>query len=310
MLKQYLNFNIQKKFKKSIILIGNFDGLHSGHQKLFRIAKSYAKKFKLKVGVLTFEPLPVMFFNKKIKNFRITNNYQKKILFKKEGVNFIIVKKFDKKFSKISSLDFIKNIIAKKLNPKFIFVSDNFRYGFNRTGNVKQLKNYEKIYKYKIINPSPFKNNKKIVSSTLIRKYLQDGKLKIVNKLLKRRWSINGVVRRGKQIGKKMGFPTCNLYMSDYILPKLGVYSVITKIGNSNKNIKGIANIGQRPTFGGKEVFLEVFLFNFNGNLYNKTLNVQFCSFIRNEKKFISPKHLVQQIKKDLIKAKFDLKKL
>ena len=309
-MKIFNNPNISKKYKSSAIAIGNFDGVHKGHQKVFRETKNFAKKNKIKFGILTFSPLPVMFFNKKIKNFRIANNYQKKILFEKAGVNFLIIKKFDKKFSKISSLNFIKNIIAKKLNPKFIFVSNNFRYGFNRLGDVKQLEENEKTHSYKIINPLPLKKNKKIVSSTLIRQYLKNGKLKIANKLLKRKWSVNGVVKKGKQIGKKMGFPTCNLYMSDYILPKLGVYSVITKIDNGNKNIKGIANIGQRPTFGGKEVFLEVYLFNFNGNLYNKTLNVQFCSFIRKEKKFVSSKHLIQQIKKDLIKAKFDLKKL
>ena len=310
MLKVYTSFNIPTKFKKSIILIGNFDGLHIGHQKLFKIARAYAKKFKLKVGVLTFDPVPVMFFNKKITNFKIKNKSKKISLFEKAGVDFVIVKKFDKKFSKISSSSFIKNIIAKEIRPRFIFVSNNFRYGFNRIGDVKQLQFNEDNYSYKIIKPTPFKKNKKIVSSTLIRNYLKNGKLNTANQLLTRKWNVIGVVKKGKQIGKKMGFPTCNLDMKNYILPKLGVYSVMTKINNKNKNIKGIANIGQRPTFGGKKVFLEVYLFKFNGNLYNKSLNVSFCSFIRKEKKFKSPKHLVRQIKKDLIKARIDLKKI
>ena len=309
MVKEYKNFNISRTDKKNIILIGNFDGLHVGHQKLFKLAKIYSKKFKLKIGVLTFDPLPVMFFNKKLSNYRIINNYQKKLLFYKAGVDFLITKKFDKKFSKISSLQFIEKIIVKKISPKFIFVSDNFKFGFKRIGNVKQLKLKENIFGYRIIKPLPLKKRRKIVSSTLVRKYLQIGKLKEANKLLRRNWTINGVVEKGRQVGKGLGFPTCNIDLKDYIIPKLGVYSVKTELVNQKKIYKGIANIGYRPTFGGKKILLEVNLFNFNGNLYNKSLNVSFYSFIRGEKKFKNHKILIQQIKKDLKQAKFDLNK-
>ena len=309
MLKIYRNFNLQKKHKRSILLIGNFDGLHLGHQKLFKLAKIYSKKFKIKMGVLTFDPLPVMFFNKKLFNYKIINNYQKKILFNKIGVSFVIIKKFDKKFSNISSTNFIKNFIAKKINPKIIFVSNNFRYGFNRTGNVKQLISRENIFNYKVINPSPLKKEKKIISSTLIRKLLQTGKLKSVNKLLGREWEINGIVKKGRQFGKKLGFPTCNIDIKNYVLAKPGVYSVRVKFKKDEKILKGIANLGYRPTFAGKKILLEVNLFNFSGNLYNKSLNVKFCSFIRAEKKFNSQQSLINQIKKDLKQAKIDLKK-
>ena len=143
-INQYKNFNIQAKHKGSIILIGNFDGLHLGHQKLFTLAKSYKKRFALKIGVLTFEPMPKMFFNKNIKNFRISNQKQKINLLNKLDVDFVITKKFNKIFSKIKSYDFIKNILKKKLDAKFLFVSNNFRFGNNREGNVKQLIKYEK----------------------------------------------------------------------------------------------------------------------------------------------------------------------
>ena len=309
MLKIYRNFNLQKKHKRSILLIGNFDGLHLGHQKLFKLAKTYSRKFKIKMGVLTFDPLPVMFFNKKLFNYKIINNYQKKFLFNRIGVNFVIIKKFDKKFSNISSINFIKNIIAKKINPRIIFVSNNFRYGFNRTGNVKQLISRENIFNYKVINPSPLKKEKKIISSTLIRKLLQTGKLKSVNKLLGREWEINGIVKKGRQFGKKLGFPTCNIDIKNYVLAKPGVYSVRVKFKKGEKILKGIANLGYRPTFAGKKIILEVNLFNFSGNLYNKSLNVKFCSFIRAEKKFNSQQSLINQIKKDLKQAKIDLKK-
>ena len=309
MLKIYKNFNLSKIHKKSILLIGNFDGLHLGHQKLFKLAKKYSKKHKVKFGVLTFDPLPVMFFNKKLTNYRITSNLQKNLLFEKAGVDFVIVSRFNKSFSKISADNFIKKIIVKKINPNFIFVSNNFKYGFRRLGNVAKLISKENIYNYKIIKPSPLKKGKKIISSTLIRKLLQRGELKNANKLLGRNWSIIGVVQKGRRIGKKLGVPTCNIDIKNYVIAKPGVYSVRVKVNNSNKIFKGIANLGYRPTFGEKKILLEVNLFNFSGNLYNKSLNVSFYNFIRSEKKFNNHQDLIKQIEKDLKQAKFDLKK-
>jgi len=308
-LKIYKNFNLSKIHKKSILLIGNFDGLHLGHQKLFKLAEKYSKKHKVKFGVLTFDPLPVMFFNKKLTNYRITSNLQKNLLFEKAGVDFVIVSRFNKSFSKISADNFIKKIIVKKINPNFIFVSNNFKYGFRRSGNVAKLISKENIYNYKIIKPSPLKKGKKIISSTLIRKLLQRGELKNANKLLGRNWSIIGVVQKGRRIGKKLGVPTCNIDIKNYVIAKPGVYSVRVKVNNSNKVFKGIANLGYRPTFGEKKILLEVNLFNFSGNLYNKSLNVSFYNFIRSEKKFNDHQDLIKQIEKDLKQAKFDLKK-
>jgi len=308
-LKIYKNFNLSKIHKKSILLIGNFDGLHLGHQKLFKLAEKYSKKHKVKFGVLTFDPLPVMFFNKKLTNYRITSNLQKNLLFEKSGVDFVIISRFNKSFSKISADNFIKKIIVKKINPNFIFVSNNFKYGFRRAGNVAKLISKENIYNYKIIKPSPLKKGKKIISSTLIRKLLQRGELKNANKLLGRNWSIIGVVQKGRRIGKKLGVPTCNIDIKNYVIAKPGVYSVRVKVNNSNKIFKGIANLGYRPTFGEKKILLEVNLFNFSGNLYNKSLNVSFYNFIRSEKKFNNHQDLIKQIEKDLKQAKFDLKK-
>ena len=206
-LTYYKNFNIKKNHKKSIILIGNFDGVHLGHQKLFDSAKKYKKKENLKIGVVTFDPIPKMFFNKKLKNYRISNLNQKLNIFKKFKVDFVINKKFDKKFSKIKCNNFISEIIYKKLNPKIIFVSNNFRFGNKREGDVKLLKLLEKKYNYKIINPPTLKKKNKTISSTLIRKLLTDGKLNLANNYLNRNWSIEGVVKKGRNMGKKNWFP-------------------------------------------------------------------------------------------------------
>ena len=303
-IKLYNNFKIKNQHKNSIILIGNFDGLHAGHQKLFNIAKNYKKKYSLKIGVLTFEPMPKMYFNDNLKNFRISSQQQKINYLNKLNVDFVITKKFDKKFSKTKSITFIKEIIGKKINPRFIFVSNNFKFGNKREGNVRELIKYEKQYNYKIVKPQPSLVKKKVISSSLIRKYLQNGKLNDANKLLKRNWSIIGKVQKGKQLGKKIGFPTANIDIKDYILAKPGVYVVkVQKLNNLNY-IRGIANLGYRPTFNGKKVLLEIHLFNFSGNLYNKYLTVEFLKFIRSEKKFKNVDQLKKQIKIDLLIAK------
>jgi riboflavin kinase/FMN adenylyltransferase len=254
-MKLYKNFNILKNHKKSIILIGNFDGVHLGHQKLFKLANKYKKKFDLKIGVLTFEPMPKMFFNKDIKNFRISSINQKNIILKKLGADFIITKKFDKKFSKIKSSFFIKEILSKKLEAKYIFVSNNFKFGNKREGDVNQLIKNEKNYDYKIIKPQPLIFSQKVISSTYIRSLLESGNLKKTNKLLNRNWSIEGTVQKGRQQGKKIGFPTCNIDIKDYVISKPGVYAVKVKRKNSNKYLKAIANLGYRPTFNQKKYY-------------------------------------------------------
>ena len=303
-MKLYNSFNIKKYHKNSIILIGNFDGLHLGHQKLFKLAKKYKKKYSSKIGVLTFEPMPKMFFNSNLKNFRLSNLNQKIGNLRKLNVDFVIVKKFNRKFSRTKSLSFIKEILGKRLNPKFIFVSNNFRFGNKREGNVKQLIKNESLFNYKIVKPKPLLIKKKIVSSSLIRGYLKKGKLREANKLLNRNWSIQGNVQKGKQIGKKIGFPTANIDIKDTILACPGVYAVKAKIHTSEKYFKGIANLGYRPTFNGKKILLEVHLFNFSRNLYYKHLTVKFLKFIRKEIKFKNADHLKKQIRKDLLVAK------
>ena len=303
-LKLYKNFSVSKNHKNSILLIGNFDGLHIGHQKLFNFAKKYKKKYKIKIGVLTFDPMPKMFFDKKLKNFKISNLNQKINSFEKFKIDFVVIKKFDKKFSKINYIKFIDNILFNRLRPKYIFVSNNFRFGNKREGNVNKLKFFEKKYNFKIINPKPLKKKTKIISSTLIRKLISNGKINIVNRYLDRNWSIDGKVIVGRKMGRKIGFPTCNIKLNDYVIAKPGVYAVNILINKNKKLLKGIANLGYRPTFNQKEILLEVHIFNFSKNLYNKHLTIEFIDFIRKEKKFKNINQLKKQINLDIRKAK------
>jgi len=302
-IKHYNTFKILKKHQNSILLIGNFDGLHAGHQKLFKLANKYKKKTKKKIGVLTFNPIPKMFFNKKLKNYRISNLNQKINLMKNFSIDFVIMKKFDNKFSKIKSTNFINKTLYKDLKVKYIFVSNNFRFGNKRQGDVNLLKKFQNKFKYNVINPNPLKKNKVLVSSSLIRKLLQEGNLKKANQFLKRNWSVEGIVKRGRKIGKKIGFPTCNIELNDYVVPMKGVYAVNVYKKNSKKILKGIANLGYRPTFNQKKILLEVNIFNFSGNLYNKKLRVDFLKFIRKEKKFNGIDKLRKQINLDITVA-------
>ena len=298
----YKNLNIKKKHKNAIIAIGNFDGLHLGHKKVLIQAKLKAKKEKLKFGVVTFEPIPTMFFNKDIKHHRINLIKQKIYYLKKIELDFLVIINFNKLFSNISADNFIKRILFDKLKSKYIFVSRNFRFGKKRSGDINTLRKFEEKFSYKTIITIPYQKNKKIISSTLIRKNIADGNVANVQIFLGRPWSIRGEVVKGQKRGRKIGFPTCNIKWDSYALPKLGVYAVNVESENFKK--RGIANIGYRPTFNGKTLLLEVNIFGISTNLYKKILKVSFIKFIRPEKKFKNISTLKSQIKKDIILAR------
>ena len=301
-MKIYNNANLNKTHNNGVIAIGNFDGLHLGHQKVIKEAKQKARKYKLPFGVMTFEPVPVMFFSKKIKDHRINSLKQKKIQLKKLRLDFLIIIKFNKKFSSLTAEEFIKKIIFKKTKCKYLYVSKNFKFGFRRRGNIKTLKKFEKEFNYKNIITNPIKKNNKTISSTFIRKKIRAGKIELVNKLLNRNWCVEGKVIRGKKRGRIIGFPTCNMSLNDYVVPKLGVYAVKVFTDSFNKN--GVANIGYRPTFNGQSLLLETNIFGINKNLYNKVISVSFKKFLRSEKKFKNLKYLKKQIKIDIKEAK------
>ena len=298
----YKNLNIKRKHKNAIIAIGNFDGLHLGHKKVLNQAKLKAEKENLKFGVITFEPIPSMFFNSSIRHHRINLIEQKIYYLKKIKLDFLIIIKFNKSFSNISADNFIEKILVNKLKSKYIFVSQNFRFGKKRGGDINTLKKFEKKYSYKTIVTTPYKKNKKITSSSLIRKSIADGNVVSVQRFLGRPWSVIGKVIKGQQRGRKIGFPTCNIKWNSYALLKLGVYAV--KVDSKNFKKRGIANIGYRPTFNGKTLLLEVNIFGIKTNLYKKILKVSFIKFIRPEKKFKNISALKSQIKRDIILAR------
>ena len=291
-----------KIIKKSIIAIGNFDGVHKGHQDIFRLGKKIAKKKKKKFGVVTFSPLPYEFFNKNEKIIRITQDESKINLLKKNKVDFFYICKFNKKFSLITAERFIKKIIVDKLQASAVLVGKDFRFGNKRKGNISLLKEYGKIYNFQVLDLRLLKEKKIKISSTRIRLAIEKGRFDIVNKLLGREWSILEKVIPGRKVARSLGFRTANIVIKKNISPKKGVYAV--KLEVNKKKYNGVANFGIAPTFSRNKLVLEINLFKKVSSFYGKTVEVFFIQRIRNEKKFRNKILLIKQIKKDIYKAK------
>ena len=291
-----------KIIKKSIIAIGNFDGVHKGHQDIFRLGKKIAKKKKKKFGVVTFSPLPYEFFNKNEKIIRITQDESKINLLKKNKVDFFYICKFNKKFSSITAERFIKKIIVDKLQASAVLVGKDFRFGNKRKGNISLLKEYGKIYNFQVLDLRLLKEKNIKISSTRIRSAIQKGRFDIVNKLLGREWSVLEKVIPGRKVARSLGFRTANIVIKKNISPKKGVYAV--KLEVNKKKYNGVANFGIAPTFSRNKLVLEINLFKKVSSFYGKTVEVFFIQRIRNEKKFRNKILLIKQIKKDIYKAK------
>lgn len=289
-------FNL-KCTKKSILVIGNFDGLHLGHISIVKEAIKLAKNNKQRAGLLTFDPNPKEFFTKNNK-FKIISNLEKEKILSEMKLNYMIVLKFNKSLRNLTAENFIKKILINKINPHQVIIGKEFKFGKNRTGNSTLLKNY---FEVKIANQKKIGDNK--ISSTEIRKLIEKGKVSDIKKLLGRNWSVTSKVIDGDKIGRKLGFRTANMIIENRIQPLRGVYA--TKLHFEGNTFEGISNFGIAPTFGiKKNNVLETHLFSPVKNLYKKNIKVEFIKFLRKEKKFKSKKNLTDQIVKDIKSAK------
>ncbi|MDA0995974.1 MAG: bifunctional riboflavin kinase/FAD synthetase [Proteobacteria bacterium] len=292
------NINI----KKSVIAIGNFDGVHKGHQEIFKLGKKIAKKNKKNFGIVTFSPLPSEFFQKERKNIRITLDDIKIDLLKKNKADFVFICNFNKKFSQVTAEKFIENIIVNKLQASHVLVGKNFRFGHQRKGTITLLKKYGVIFNYKVLDIKLSRQKKLKISSTRIRSAIEKGNVELVSQLLGRYWSIKEKVIAGKKLGRSLGFRTANVEIKNNINPKTGVYAVKALV--NNKKYSGIANFGVAPTFSRNHKVLEINLFQKIPSFYGKKIEVFFIKRIRDEKKFKNRNLLISQIKKDITKAK------
>ena len=285
-----------------VVTIGNFDGVHLGHQALLTEVKKRAHDLKLESAVITFEPNPKDYFSQNKPQTRISSLREKIELFNEIKIDRVHIIKFNQEFSKVTANEFI-SVLIKQLKVKEIVVGEDFCFGRGREGDIKQLSasSMKLNIKNKILMDG------KRISSTLIRNLLANDKLDQANKYIGRPYSISGKVVHGEKRGRKIGFPTANIHMRHNRPPLKGVFAV------KFQNHFGVANLGIRPSIKGeKKLQLEVHLLNFSSDLYGQHVSVIFLKKLRDEKKFKSLDELKEQIKLDVIKAKlfFDKKNL
>ena len=293
--------------QSSVIALGNFDGVHLGHQAVIEKAVQIAQNLKAPAVVLTFEPHPKAFFLNQKSAFRITPSEDKSLLIERMGVDFLFQQKFDKSFAGKTARAFVNDYLVKMLDAKHVVIGYDFVFGQGRQGDAEFLKKHGLINGFDVTRVDEIKGcNGNIISSTKIRQYLSNGECLEAHNLLGRYWEIIAKVERGAQRGRTIGFPTANLPIGEYMHPRRGVYAV--QVGINNKLTtswhQGIANFGVRPTFDDTGVLLEIHLLGFSGDLYGKKLRIAFIEFIRPEQKFDGIESLKSQLSKDCIKAK------
>ena len=276
------------------LAIGNFDGLHLGHQALLAKLTETAKQQQLKSTVMTFEPHPREFFTPEQAPTRLASLREKLERFADAGVDIVYLCRFDKKFAALSSEDFIQKILIQSVNAKTVLVGEDFRFGAGRRGGIEDIANARlQLIGLPQVNLAEAGIQQR-VSSTRVRNALAAGQLQAAKNLLGRAYSISGKVVRGVQLGRKLGFPTANVHMRHERPALTGVYAV------KLDGLEGVANLGVRPTISGvPKLLLEVHLFDFNGDLYGRHVHVEFFQKIRDEMKFDGLPALSAQIAKD-----------
>jgi riboflavin kinase/FMN adenylyltransferase len=284
----------------SVVTIGTFDGVHIGHQKIIKRLVKMARKNDMQAVVLTFFPHPRMVLQKDMSLKLINTIDEKSLLLEKLGVDHLVVKNFTKEFSRLSALEFVRDVLVNKLKTKIIIIGYDHHFGRNRAANIDDLHEFGEVYNFKVKEISAQEIDDVAVSSTKIRNALEEGDLSSVNKFLGYNFMLTGIVVKGKGIGKKLDFPTANLKIEENykLTPKNGVYVVRSEI--DGKSVFGMMNIGTNPTFNsGSKQFIEINFFDFDQSLYGHKLQVDLIDRLRDEKKFGSADELKKQLRSD-----------
>jgi riboflavin kinase / FMN adenylyltransferase len=298
--------NIEKPYKNAVITIGNFDGVHIGHQALFHEVVEKAESLDGTSIVMTFEPHPVRVLKQNGHLPLITLYEQKVELIENSGVDVLICVPFTKEFAAISAKEFVEDILIKSIGMKAIVVGKDYTFGKNREGDINLLKTYAKNLGFEVIVADwiqTSKNGPGRISSTRTRELVMAGKVDEAQKLLGRYYQLRGIVTAGRNRGGRLlGFPTANINLHDELCPKNGVYAVT--VDCMGKTFQGVANIGYSPTFDDHVFSVEVHILDFNENIYGQNIRVNFVQRIRDEEKFSNISELSDEIKKDIVKAR------
>jgi len=298
-MKIYKSIDQYNESKSSVVTIGTFDGVHKGHQKVFDKVINASKLSNLSSVVLTFFPHPRIILNK-YNDVKMIDTLDEKIdHLEKIGIDHLIIHPFDKKFSLLSADQFIKEYLVDKLKVKHIIIGYDHRFGKGREASITDLKKYSSEFNFVVDEIDAQEIEKIAISSTKIRKSINEGDLETTRVYLGRFFSLTGKVVKGDGLGKQIDYPTANIKIEENykIIPKDGVYYIKTTI--DNKLYNGMMNIGHRPTIGSKEKSIEVNLFNFNRDIYDKIISINVIKKIRDEKKFSSIEALKAQLAKD-----------
>ena len=296
--KKLENYNSKSH---SVLTIGTFDGVHIGHRKIINQLTTISSTDNLVSILLSFFPHPKMVLqsNNEIKLINTIN--EKQDLLNTLNLDFLIIKEFTKEFSRLSALEFVRDILVNKLNAKHIIIGYDHHFGRNRTANIQQLREFGELYDFTVTEILAQDIDNIAISSTKIRKALNNGDIKLANNYLGYNYFFNGTVIHGNNIGKTISFPTANIKIDESykLVPKNGVYIVKSLI--DEKCVFGMMNIGTNPTFNRKNQSIEIHFLDFNKNIYNQSLSVEMITRIRSEKKFSSIEDLKKQLELDKV---------
>lgn len=284
---------------KCVATIGNFDGVHLGHQAVIGQLAEKAADLDLPTTLITFEPQPLEFFRPQQAPARLTRLREKLQALRRFSVDRVLCLPFNRKLAQMSAEDFIQTILVDGLGVKYLVVGDDFRFGKDRVGNFAMLQQAGKEFGFQVVNMHTFTIDGQRVSSTRIREALTRGDFSEAERLLGRRYRMSGRVAHGEKLGRKLGYPTANIDVHRRTTPMQGIF-VVEVFGLDGEPLPGVASLGTRPTVDGKKIILEVYLFDFNQDIYGKHLQVSFLHKLREEAKFKTLEALTEQIAQDV----------
>lgn len=295
--------NLKARHKGCVITIGNFDGVHIGHQAVIRQLQEYSRQESMPAVVITFEPQPLEFFNPDAAPARLTSFREKMEWLDEHGIDRVFCLRFQRSLAMMPAQEFVERILVEGMGARFIVIGDDFRFGRGRVGDFNMLRDMQAQYGFEVVPTTTLMSDGERVSSSRIRKLLEQDMLDEAAVLLGRPYSMSGRVIHGDKVGRKLGIPTANIALKRNRPPIQGVYAVqVSGIGDQVYN--GVANIGMRPVFKGEQILLEIHLLDFDREIYGEHLHINFTAKLRQEKKFESVDHLVSQIHKDIEEAR------
>lgn len=295
--------NLKNRINQCVITIGNFDGIHIGHQRLIKELKEFGKQLQLPTVLITFEPQPNEFFADNQPVPRLMRFREKWIKLLNDNLDFVVCIRFNHAFTLISPEEYVKGILVKQMGMRAIVVGDDFRFGAERAGDFTLLQSLSKKYGFQTKQVATVKFHGRRVSSTWVREALAASDFNLVKLLLGRPYRLLGKVAYGKKLGRELGFPTANIYLHRKQVPLTGIF-VVHVFDLDNQPLNGVANIGIRPTFEDTRVIMEVHIFDFKGNIYGRNIQIEPLHKLRDEECYKRIEDLIKQIYLDVKNAR------